>query len=389
MARSAYEALCASCLPQSILVGGESGAGKTETTKLCMRGLAQASGSSGRVADAVLESGIALEAFGNAKTTHNHNSSRFGKWCAVHFDARGGFIAGATVDSFLLEKSRVVSQGAGERNYHVFYQLLTGATADERATWRLKPGGGPSYAYTSGLQEAPGVDDVEGWCSTRAKLALFGFSPEQQAELFGLLAAVLALAFGGGRKRRQRWRRRWRGPAARGDGARRRGGAASGGTLALVRRSDGAPRLVGQRGSSYKVPLAPQRCVVAALARRSSEALRLCGGAAQRRDGQRGARHRAPSPAAASPAAAAAGRRRRRTVTSCSSVARRLRLRELRGQLVRAAVHQLRQREAAEALHRRGGAAAALDYQREGISTAAISFPDNSAQIQVSTVRWA
>ena len=121
-ARSAYEAMCASRVPQSILVGGESGAGKTETTKLAMLSLARVSGSSGHGAEMVLESGVVLEAFGNAKTVHNHNSSRFGKWCAVHFDEREGRIASATVDSFLLEKSRVVSQGGEERNYHVFYQ---------------------------------------------------------------------------------------------------------------------------------------------------------------------------------------------------------------------------------------------------------------------------
>ena len=86
-ARSAYEAMCASRVPQSILVGGESGAGKTETTKLLVACLALVSSSSGAVVEAALESGLLLEAFGNARTVYNNNSSRFGKWCAVHFDA--------------------------------------------------------------------------------------------------------------------------------------------------------------------------------------------------------------------------------------------------------------------------------------------------------------
>ncbi len=160
MARAAFEAMVQTGVPQSILISGESGAGKTETAKLCMESLAAASGSEGKSTDMALESGLLLEAFGNAKTVHNNNSSRFGKWCvtprpsppppppppappppppspppprapsppppqprcAVHFD-QDGRLSACRVQSFLLEQSRVVSHGKDERNYHIFYQV--------------------------------------------------------------------------------------------------------------------------------------------------------------------------------------------------------------------------------------------------------------------------
>lgn len=99
---------------QSILVSGESGAGKTETTKLCIRCLALASHTSGKMAEAALESGLLLEAFGNARTVYNNNSSRFGKWMAIHFDPRGR-ISACTISSYLLEQSRIVGPPAGAR----------------------------------------------------------------------------------------------------------------------------------------------------------------------------------------------------------------------------------------------------------------------------------
>ena len=106
-AATAYASLVDGDGAQSILISGESGAGKTETTKIAMACLTAISGSSGKTAEAALESGIVLETFGNAKTVFNNNSSRFGKWCAVHFDARGKLTA-ARVESYLLEKSRIV-----------------------------------------------------------------------------------------------------------------------------------------------------------------------------------------------------------------------------------------------------------------------------------------
>ena len=112
IAKAAYASMCRTGGAQSVLISGESGAGKTETTKLCMSCLAEISGSSGKSTESALESGILLEAFGNAKTVHNNNSSRFGKWCSVHFD-EAGHIAACKVRSYLL--GEVAGGHAGRR----------------------------------------------------------------------------------------------------------------------------------------------------------------------------------------------------------------------------------------------------------------------------------
>ena len=107
LVRAAHAALLDTRCDQAILVSGESGAGKTETTKLCLASLAAVSRSSGASTDAALQSGLLLEAFGNARTVHNDNSSRFGRWVTVSFDGDGR-IVGAAVKAYLLERSRVV-----------------------------------------------------------------------------------------------------------------------------------------------------------------------------------------------------------------------------------------------------------------------------------------
>ena len=128
IALASYGALVKTGAAQSILISGESGAGKTETTKMAMACLAECSASCGASTDAALESGLLLEAFGNARTVSNHNSSRFGKWTVVHFD-NDAKICGCRLDSFLLEKSRVAVHGGGERNYHIFYQARASTPA--------------------------------------------------------------------------------------------------------------------------------------------------------------------------------------------------------------------------------------------------------------------
>lgn len=121
---------------QSILISGESGAGKTEACKLCLLSLAELSGSSGTATEAAIESALLLEAFGNAKTVYNDNSSRFGKWCSVQFDAANR-IHFCSSEVYLLEKTRVVGPSEGERNYHIFYQMLRGASAEQRTDFKL------------------------------------------------------------------------------------------------------------------------------------------------------------------------------------------------------------------------------------------------------------
>jgi myosin heavy subunit len=192
-AATAYASLVDGDGAQSILISGESGAGKTETTKIAMACLTAISGSSGKTAEAALESGIVLETFGNAKTVFNNNSSRFGKWCAVHFDARGKLTA-ARVESYLLEKSRIVGAAAGERNYHLFYQLLAGATAEERTAYSLRADA-QAYGYTKGEAKAivvAGLDDAAEWAGTKARLATLGVGPAAQVQLFEVYAGVLA-----------------------------------------------------------------------------------------------------------------------------------------------------------------------------------------------------
>jgi|MDTB01.1.fsa_nt_gb myosin heavy subunit len=124
------------CVSQSTLISGESGAGKTETTKQVLEYLAAIAGSGDGlgVAEQILQSNPVLEAFGNAKTTRNDNSSRFGKWMKIDFDPSTMKIQGCSVINYLLEKSRVIAQNPEERNYHSFYQLICGAVCS--SDWR-------------------------------------------------------------------------------------------------------------------------------------------------------------------------------------------------------------------------------------------------------------
>jgi myosin-5 len=185
---------------QSILVSGESGAGKTETTKLIMRYLAAQGaklhvGGGGAhqprpVEEAVLESNPLLEAFGNAKTVRNDNSSRFGKYAEIQFDG-DGCISGAAIRTYLLERSRVVSCTDPERNYHIFYQLCDGATPEERAAWLLKPANQFWYLNQSRCFELEGVSNAAEYQATRRAMSIVGMSEEEQAHTLQTVAAIL------------------------------------------------------------------------------------------------------------------------------------------------------------------------------------------------------
>merc|ERR1712002_897204 len=122
---------------QSILCTGESGAGKTENTKKVIQYLTAVAGRhntkpdekpQGKLEVQLLQANPILEAFGNAKTVKNDNSSRFGKFIRINFDA-SGYIAGANIETYLLEKARIIRQQPDERTFHIFYQLLAGTTA--------------------------------------------------------------------------------------------------------------------------------------------------------------------------------------------------------------------------------------------------------------------
>ena len=150
LADNAYRALQSTGKNQAVIISGESGAGKTEATKLVLQYLAEMSGQGSQIEQQVLEANPILEAFGNAKTVRNNNSSRFGKYVQVSFDDRLR-ISGARIDSYMLERSRIVAQSPGERNYHIFFQILAGLDEAERAALKLGPADFPgTFAITRG-----------------------------------------------------------------------------------------------------------------------------------------------------------------------------------------------------------------------------------------------
>ncbi|ETP54363.1 hypothetical protein, variant 1 [Phytophthora nicotianae P10297] len=177
---------------QSILVSGESGAGKTETTKILMNHLASiAGGLNDYTIKKIIEVNPLLESFGNAKTVRNDNSSRFGKFTQLQFD-NAGILVGARCRTYLLEKTRVISHEESERNYHIFYQLL--AASDSKEKWFLDDAN-ECYAYTGANKtiKIEGMLDDKHFERTKTALGLIGVTEEQQGVLFEVLAGVLHL----------------------------------------------------------------------------------------------------------------------------------------------------------------------------------------------------
>ncbi|KAG1843599.1 myosin 5 [Suillus subalutaceus] len=209
IAEDAYTAMAKEGMGQTIIVSGESGAGKTESAKFIMRYLASVNppGSqtktktkfsldeSSEIERQILATNPILESFGNAKTTRNDNSSRFGKYIQILFDGKQE-IVGARIRTYLLERSRIVFQPTTERNYHIFYQLCTGAPSKERKDLGLDTDvtkfhylkqGGPTSTPISG------VDDAEEFRATQQALSTVGISVEKQWAVFRLLSALLHL----------------------------------------------------------------------------------------------------------------------------------------------------------------------------------------------------
>ncbi|TQD87475.1 hypothetical protein C1H46_026987 [Malus baccata] len=195
VADEAYRLMINDGISQSILVSGESGAGKTESTKLLMRYLAYMGGrgvAEGRsVEQQVLESNPVLEAFGNAKTVRNNNSSRFGKFVELQFD-QNGRISGAAIRTYLLERSRVCQVSNPERNYHCFY-MLCAAPPEDVQRFKLGPAKTFHYLNQSDCIELDALDDAEEYIATRKAMEVVGISSEEQDAIFRVVAAILHL----------------------------------------------------------------------------------------------------------------------------------------------------------------------------------------------------
>uniref|UniRef100_G3PH09 Methyl-CpG binding domain protein 3b n=1 Tax=Gasterosteus aculeatus aculeatus TaxID=481459 RepID=G3PH09_GASAC len=194
VAEEAYRTMTRSENNQSIIISGESGSGKTVSAKFTMRYFAVVGGASQQttVEERVLASNPIMESIGNAKTTRNDNSSRFGKYIEIGF-GRNGDIIGANMRTYLLEKSRVVFQASAERNYHIFYQLCASRALPEMRSLKLDAPERFRYTSRGGEMHIPGTDDLLDLERTCNALTVLGVLPDQRTELFRILAAVLHL----------------------------------------------------------------------------------------------------------------------------------------------------------------------------------------------------
>uniref|UniRef100_A0A0E0KLW7 Myosin motor domain-containing protein n=1 Tax=Oryza punctata TaxID=4537 RepID=A0A0E0KLW7_ORYPU len=195
IADRSYRLMINNRISQAILVSGESGAGKTESTKMLMQylafmgGKAQAEGRS--VQQQILESNPVLEAFGNAKTVRNNNSSRFGKFVEIQFDDNGK-ISGAAIRTYLLERSRVCQISDPERNYHCFY-MLCAAPPEDCKKYKLGEAKTFHYLNQSNCIELDGLDDSKEYTDTRRAMSVVGISSDEQDAIFRVVAAILHL----------------------------------------------------------------------------------------------------------------------------------------------------------------------------------------------------
>uniref|UniRef100_A0A8C5FQY2 Myosin IEb n=1 Tax=Gadus morhua TaxID=8049 RepID=A0A8C5FQY2_GADMO len=180
---------------QCVIISGESGAGKTVAAKYIMSYVSKVSGGGAKVQhvkDIILQSNPLLEAFGNAKTVRNNNSSRFGKYFEIQF-SRGGEPDGGKISNFLLEKSRVVSQNQGERSFHIYYQLLDGASKEQRENLGVTTADYYFYLNQSATFTVEDVSDKKDFAETMEAMAVIGLTDLEQEAVLQLVAAVLHL----------------------------------------------------------------------------------------------------------------------------------------------------------------------------------------------------
>merc|ERR1719499_1676369 len=202
----AYRSMLQDREDQSIPCTGESGAGKTENTKKVIQYLAYVAASKpktashlptsndgglsfGELEQQLLKANPILEAFGNAKTVKNDNSSRFGKFIRINFDA-SGYIAGANIETYLLEKARIIRQAPDERTFHIFYQLLTGASQELKSQMILEDA--RNYTFmTKGAVRVPGIEDVEEFQMTQNAMEVMGITDEDMISIWRVISASL------------------------------------------------------------------------------------------------------------------------------------------------------------------------------------------------------
>ncbi|KAG7912049.1 hypothetical protein KL906_000253 [Ogataea polymorpha] len=199
ISEEAFQNLITDGKDQSILVTGESGAGKTETTKKVIQYLLSVvstdsnSSTASSFESQILEANPILESFGNAQTVKNLNSSRFGKFIKIHIQHSTRRLVGAHIDWYLLEKSRVVLQDKIERNYHVFYQFLKGAPESELKKLKLTRSF-QQYGYLKNTNHGvAGINDKEDYSKLQKALEVMKFSKEEKGHIFKIIATILHL----------------------------------------------------------------------------------------------------------------------------------------------------------------------------------------------------
>ncbi|KNC79775.1 hypothetical protein SARC_07848, partial [Sphaeroforma arctica JP610] len=193
ISREAYCRLQEKAENQVVLISGESGAGKTETAKILIQHLSMMCGGGvGHILQQIKDSSPLLESLGNAKTVYNNNSSRFGKFIEIQYDTRYQ-INGARTSDYLLEKSRVTKQNKGERNFHIFYQLVRATPPQLKERFQLGQCEDFHYLNQSGCTGVDTIKDDKHFAEFQQSMTILNMAPQAQTDLLAILAGILHL----------------------------------------------------------------------------------------------------------------------------------------------------------------------------------------------------